>query len=74
MSRAGRIIYRMKLARPFTACLALLLTAMPALAQQAQQIPNAPQNKRFGAVMLSLGLLVAIGVAGFMTPKRGHQD
>lgn len=64
----------MKFTRLSAAILAVLAVAVPVLAQEAPQITNAPPAKRTTAVLMTIGVMILVAFAGFMTPKRGHLD
>ena len=65
----------MQIPRCLAAILALLLTAWPALAQDAPQIGKAPDpDKPWIAFVIAVVLVIGVATASFMTPKRGHQD
>jgi hypothetical protein len=79
----------MRLTRPLLACVALVIQAPLLLAQApapaappaaapaaapAQAIPPAPAGQGWLAVVAAVVLIVAVGVASFMSAKRTHQD
>ncbi|MCC6682108.1 MAG: hypothetical protein IT445_14495 [Phycisphaeraceae bacterium] len=65
----------MKMLKLMTAMTFLLTGAGPLLAQETAKIGNNTQPVSGGtAVVFAFFLVVCVGVAGFMTPKRGHQD
>jgi len=58
----------------FAAALALLASAAPALAQRADEVAELTESDRWIAVVAALVLIAAVGVASFLSSRRGHQD
>ena len=57
--------------RTLIGLLTLFSAATPVL---AQDVPKAPETEGWVVVLISMVLIVAVGVASFMSSKRGHQD
>ncbi len=65
----------MKMLKLTTAVMTVLAASGSLLAQETAKIGNNTQPVSGGtAVVFAFFLIVCVGVAGFMTPKRGHQD
>ena len=63
---------RMILARPLAV---LILAALSATAAFGQTAPKAPKgDESWIAVLMAIVLLICLGIASFMSSKRGHQD
>jgi flagellar basal body-associated protein FliL len=61
----------MKPAPLLSSLVALLWVASPALAQAPSK---APEGNAWIAVVIAIVLVIAVGVASFMSSKRTHQD
>jgi len=59
-----------------TAVLTLLLTALPALAQDATKAPSPKQTmaQPWASIVVAFFLIMMIAIGSFMSSKRGHQD
>ena len=69
------MIWGMHLTRWISSLGLILLLSLPAMAQQAPQIgPAGKPDKPWLGMVIAIVLVIGVGVASFMTPKRDHQD
>lgn len=67
-----RVRSRRVLITAWSGVAAVVLTSAPALAEQVPQLKKG--NEGWIGVVIAIVLVVAVGVASFINPKRGHQD